>query len=589
MEGGQSILRTTLDIASIYGGYSGILDAIFCSILVFDNRGLLIYANQSAQNFFKKVNIDVEKAHFTSFDTFSALLQSQVDLSAGQGRYLVELDGIQLVCNVHPWIPAEIRRGSVVIFHESLHTNCIMQELDVANSLLQEMDIFVETSHDGILVTDIQGDVIRVNAAFERAFSISRREVLGRNARELVKEGLYRESAVLKVIKTGEPATVILEQNGKRLIVTATPAFNACGAFSSVVANIRDITELNNLQNKLEQQRLVAEGYLRELSFLQGQTTNGSGLIAHSKEMKGILDTIKTVSQVDSTLLITGESGVGKEVIVNQVHRSSNRKDKPLIKINCGAIPATLFESELFGYEDGAFTGARRRGKAGFFEMANGGSLFLDEIGELDLDLQVKLLRVIQDGEVTRIGGAKPLQVDVRIISATNRDLWKLVEEGRFRKDLYYRLNVINIEVPPLRDRRDDILPLAQHFIEKFNQRYGKNKALSMELGRVLRSLDWPGNIRELENLIENLVVLVQSDVLLPEDLPPRYHEAGADGSAPQVVVNGLLPLKEAVRQVERQLLRLAQEQYTTTREIARALGVDQSTISRKLNARMHR
>lgn len=329
---------------------------------------------------------------------------------------------------------------------------------------------------------------------------------------------------------------------------------------------------------------MVTEGYIQELNFLQNQSA-APQFVTHSKAMRQIADTIKAISRVDSTLLITGEPGTGKEVVVNQVHRSSNRADQPIIRINCGAIPASLFEAELYGYEDGTFTGARSKGKAGFFEMAHKGTLFLDEIGELDLDLQVKLLRVIQEGAVTRIGGTRPLPLDVRIIAATSRDLWQLVREGKFRQDLYYRLDVINIEVPPLRERRDDILPLAIHFIRKFNEKYDKHKELSMELGKIMSKLDWPGNIQELENLIETMVVLVQNDVLGPDDLPQRYRQPGGDGGLSQVSVQGIMPLKEAVQEVERQLLLRAQEQYPTTREMAHALGVDQSTISRKLSA----
>lgn len=556
----------------------------FFAAFLFDGSGQLIHCNCAARNFFHGLGIDPERAYFTRFEAFSEPMAERVDLISGKGRYIIELEGRQVVCNVHPWVIDGVRRGTIFILHESMHSNCIMQELDVTNSLLQEINIFVASSHDGILVTDSQGVVIRVNAAFERAFSVLRREVIGRNVTELIAEGLYLDSAALKVLETRETAAVVLEQKGKRLIATGTPAFDICGSFTSVVVNIRDITELNDLQSRLEHQRMVAEGYIRELTFIQSQNAPGADFVVHSKEMQHIMDTIKTISQVDSTLLITGESGTGKEVIVNQVHRSSNRRDKPIIKINCGAIPASLFESELFGYEDGAFTGARRRGKAGFFELANEGTLFLDEIGELDLDLQVKLLRVIQEGEVTRIGGTKTLHVDVRIIAATNRDLWQQVQEG-----IYYRLNVINIEVPPLRERRDDVIPLAVHFIEKYNQKYSKHKELSMELGKILRSLDWLGNIRELENLIENMVVLVQRDVLYPEDLPPRYRQSGGEVSACQVTVHGIMPLKEAIQQVESQLLFHAQEKYTTTREIAKALGVDQSTVSRKMGTLLHR
>ena len=322
---------------------------------------------------------------------------------------------------------------------------------------------------------------------------------------------------------------------------------------------------------------------MRELAFMHSRTP----LIAHSKEMKNIMDTIKTLSQVNSTVLVTGESGTGKEVIVNQIHQASSRRKKPFIKINCGAIPAALFESELFGYEEGAFTGARRKGKAGFFELANGGTLFLDEIGELDLALQVKLLRVIQEGEVTRIGGTRTIHVDVRIIAATNRDLWQQVQEGTFRQDLFYRLNVINIEVPPLRSRREDIIPLAVRFLENFNKKYDKKKEISAELGKLFLEMEWPGNIRELENLIESMVVLTQGTVMEPKDLPIRYKNSFGNESVAQVSVTGILPLKEAVALTEKQLLENAREKYVTTREMAKVLQVNQSTVSRKLEKLM--
>ena len=568
--------------------YRKILDTIYCSILVFNGEGQLVLCNDSAEQFFQKIGIDAKKAYLTTFEEFTGPLKEKVDLINGKGRYVIELGDTTAVCNLNPWEVDGKRQGTIVILHESMNSDCVIQELDVTNGMLQEMNIFVETSHDGILVTDSKGNVIRVNAAFEQALSVSRWDVLGRSVQELVEDGVYEESAALKTIMTQKSATVVLKKGGKRLVATATPAFDNCGQFVSVVVNVRDITELNDLQKKLEHQTMVVEGYIQELGFLQSQNDLETDFVAHSKKMRQIMDTIKAISRADSTLLITGESGTGKEVVVNLVHRSSIRKDKPIIKINCGAIPPALFESEMFGYEDGAFTGARRKGKAGFFEMANGGTLFMDEIGELRSDLQVKLLRVIQEGELTRIGGTKAIQVDVRIIAATNQDLWKMSLEGKFRQDLYYRLNVINIEIPPLRERQDDILPLAIHFIKEYNKKYGKNKKLSMELGKILCSLDWPGNIRELENLMENLVVLVQGDVLTPMDLPSRYQKLVQSAALPQVIVNGVMPLKEATYQMEMQLLHHAKEKYGTTREIAKALGVNQSTISRKLSAILH-
>lgn len=559
--------------------YAAVLDTIFCSVLLFNVDGILVHFNKGAFQMFEDVGWNLEEKLGTPFEEFTSILQKKIDNMHGRGRYQVEIHNRLLVCHVRPWVTEEGRRGNILILHESLQSSCIMQELDVTISLLQEINIFVESSHDGFLVTDSRGNVIRVNAAWEKVFGVDRTHVIGKNVAQLVEEKVYSESAALKVIETQDVATVMIRKEKKRIIATGTPVFDSKGKFSSVVVNVRDITELNNLQSRLEQQRLMAEGYVREIAFMHSKTP----LIAHSKEMRNILDTIKTLSQVDSTVLVTGESGTGKEVIVNQIHQSSSRREKPFIKINCGAIPATLFESELFGYEEGAFTGARRKGKAGFFELANEGTLFLDEIGELDTSLQVKLLRVIQEGEITRIGGTKTIHVDVRIIAATNRDLWQQVQEGSFRQDLFYRLNVINIEVPPLRSRREDIIPLAVHFLENFNRKYDKKKEISAELGKIFLEMEWQGNIRELENLIESMVVLTQDTVMEPKDLPLRYRDSVQETETVQVTVRGILPLKEAVSRTEKQLLENARERYFTTREMAKALEVNQSTISRKM------
>lgn len=561
--------------------YEAVLDTIFCSILLFDEEAKLIHYNKSARLMFEDMGCKLEQKLYTSFDEFTSLLGKELEYRKGNGRCRVEWKNRYLICNVQPWITKGKQRGTILVLHESLQSNCIMQELDVTSSLLKEVTIFVESSHDGFLVTDSKGTVIRVNVAWEKVFGVDRKNVIGKNVEELIAEGIYSESAALQVVKTKNVATVIIKKDKKRIIATGTPVFDGDGVFSSVVVNVRDITELNNLQNRLEQQRLVAEGYVRELAFMKNQ--NGMPIVAHSKEMQNIIDTIKSLSRVNSTVLVTGESGTGKEVIVNQIYQTSNRSDKSFIKINCGAIPAALFESELFGYEEGAFTGAKRQGKAGFFELANEGTLFLDEIGELDLALQVKLLRVIQEGEVTRIGGTKTIHVDVRIIAATNKDLWKQVQEGSFRQDLFYRLNVINIEVPPLRKRRDDIIPLAVLFLENFNKKYEKKKEISAELGKVFLEMEWPGNIRELENLIESMVVLTQDTWMEPKDLPVRYRKYTVPDAEARVVVTGILPLKEAMLQTERMLLDNAKEKYTTTRAMAKALAVNQSTISRKM------
>lgn len=554
--------------------YQSALDTIYCAIIILDQAGKILYVNESARKM-------VEGSSMV-FEELLECLGQEVDLVRGSGRYQIDVGPARIVCRVNPRYLSGERHGSTIVLHQSKHSECVMQEMDVVSSIFEELNVCLESSHDGIMVSDGMGNVIRLNAALEKLIGVKRRDILGRNVADLVQEGVYESSAILQVIETGKTATVVIDHNGRQLLITGSPVYNANSAMTAVVANIRDMSELNDLRQKLEQQQMIAEKYSKELAHIARQQSAQTSFVACSREMKTILATIHSISEVDSTVLISGESGTGKEMVVNEIYASSMRSYRPIIKVNCGAIPPALFESELFGYEDGAFTGARRKGKPGFFELAHMGTLFLDEVGELPLEMQVKLLRVLQEGEIIRIGGSKPISVDVRIIAATNRDLWEMTEEGTFRQDLYYRLNVINIEVPPLRQRRDDIIPLVMHMLERFNQKYGKHKEIPIELGKVLRELPWRGNVRELENLIENLVVLCPEDVLTPEHLPVRYQRG--QNPASQVEIRGILPMKDMVRRAERQLIANAQAQYSSMQEVAKALGVDVSTISRKLS-----
>lgn len=554
--------------------YQSALDTIYCAIIILDQAGKILYVNESARKMVEGSSV--------VFEELLECLGQEVDLVRGSGRYQIDVGPARIVCRVNPRYLSGERHGSTIVLHQSKHSECVMQEMDVVSSIFEELNVCLESSHDGIMVSDGMGNVIRLNAALEKLIGVKRRDILGRNVADLVQEGVYESSAILQVIETGKTATVVIDHNGRQLLITGSPVYNANSAMTAVVANIRDMSKLNDLRQKLEQQQMIAEKYSKELAHIARQQSAQTSFVACSREMKTILATIHSISEVDSTVLISGESGTGKEMVVNEIYASSMRSYRPIIKVNCGAIPPALFESELFGYEDGAFTGARRKGKPGFFELAHMGTLFLDEVGELPLEMQVKLLRVLQEGEIIRIGGSKPISVDVRIIAATNRDLWEMTEEGTFRQDLYYRLNVINIEVPPLRQRRDDIIPLVMHMLERFNQKYGKHKEIPIELGKVLRELPWRGNVRELENLIENLVVLCPEDVLTPEHLPVRYQRG--QNPASQVEIRGILPMKDMVRRAERQLIANAQAQYSSMQEVAKALGVDVSTISRKLS-----
>ncbi len=299
-------------------------------------------------------------------------------------------------------------------------------------------------------------------------------------------------------------------------------------------------------------------------------------------KMQKIVDQIDKIANFSSTVLILGESSVGKELIARAIHKRSSRSDKPFLTINCGSIPENLLESELFGYTKGSFTGADSNGKKGYFEKADGGILFLDEIGDMPMPLQVKLLRVLQEGEVVPIGSVTPIPMDVQIVAATNKDLKTMVQQGNFREDLYYRINVIPIHVPPLGERPEDVPLLAYHTLEKLNKRYGKNYHLSPEALNLLESYSWPGNIRELQNLIERLFVTADDEVITAELVGHFLSDEGVEKTRP--MINGIIPLHQAKEEIEEQLIMLAMKKYKTTTKAAQALGISQSAVSRKYN-----
>ncbi|WP_245843910.1 sigma-54 interaction domain-containing protein [Oceanobacillus rekensis] len=454
----------------------------------------------------------------------------------------------------------------------------IKENKDLKN-LTRELDAIIENSYDGIYITDSNGLTLKTNTAIERITGIPKEYYVGKNVGTLINRGILKNSVTKKVLEYKRTVSVVQKNYvGNETILTGSPVFDDNGEIEKIVTNIRDLSDLNELQAELVKVNKLNDKYKRELQRLKNKPDQLKDIITKSEQMKMIYDTAKRIANIDATVLILGDTGVGKDVLANYIFSNSSRsKVGEFIKVNCGAIPAELLESELFGYEGGAFTGANSKGKPGMFELANRGILFLDEIGELPLSLQVKLLRVLQDGEIQRVGGTLPKKIDVRIITATNRSLKVMVEEGDFREDLYYRLNVIPIKVPPLRERRDDILPLIQLFLQQISEKYHLNKEFDYDLKDFFLSYDWPGNIRELSNLIERLVVTTNEKVISMEDLPAEYHQAN------DVTINSILPLKDAIEAAEKKVLTLAAKKYENTYEIAKALESSQPTIVRKL------
>ncbi|NOY76645.1 MAG: sigma-54-dependent Fis family transcriptional regulator [Calditrichaeota bacterium] len=381
---------------------------------------------------------------------------------------------------------------------------------------------------------------------------------------------------LLHIIKERFPATEVILITGYGTVETAVEAMRE-GAYDFISKPFKRIMIVKVVAKALEKQLLSEENRFLRSQLLE--PIQPDQIISESPAMKAIMKMVKRVAPLISTVLITGESGTGKEVIARAIHRLSPRRDKQFVAINCGAIPENLLESELFGHVRGSFTGAVRD-KEGFFKVASGGTLFLDEIGNIPVNLQVKLLRAIEEKSIIPVGGTRPIQVDIRIIAATNMNLEKEVEAGRFREDLFYRLNVVGIELPPLRNRQEDILPLARFFIQRNNQILGKSvTGLSPDAEDVLLHYHWKGNIRELENVIERGMILCDGPLIKREDLPANMCSA----VDPELTYDG--ELKEAVQRFERRfILRVLMKTKHDKRLAAQKLGLSLSSLYRKMN-----
>ena len=324
-------------------------------------------------------------------------------------------------------------------------------------------DAILDLIPDGVYISDSSGLTLKINEPYERLTGVKASSVIGMNVYDLQDQGVFDTIVNPEVVHSGNSATSVQEVNGLKVVLRGYPVLDDNGDVALVVTFVRDITQIDRLKREVASQRELVDSYQRQMASLNPEAVfQKEGMIAVSQQSTGLLKALDNIAPTDAVVLILGETGVGKDVLARQIHKKSLRKDKPYLKVDCTAIPESLVESELFGYEPGAFSGARSKGKQGLFEMANGGTLFLDEIGELSLPMQTKLLRAIQDQEIIRVGATSVTPIDVRIIAATNRGLEEEVEKGRFRSDLYYRLKVAVLQIQPLRDRKDDILPLVR-------------------------------------------------------------------------------------------------------------------------------
>lgn len=439
----------------------------------------------------------------------------------------------------------------------------------------------LDALHDGVYITDADGITLKVNSAYERLTGLRSEDVVGQHMQALVEQGVISQSVSLRVLKEGRASSLMQSvSQGKRLLVSGTPIFTAEGRVRYVVSIVRDMTELLRMKHErdeLQQLKQLRNSTARLHAGQRDDLLDASPVADHPASGR-VFAQARQVAASDVKVLLQGETGVGKTLIAQYIHKASARAAQPFLALNCGALPENLIEAELFGYVPGAFTGAGSKGKRGLLELAHQGTVFLDEIGDLPLALQVKLLKVIEESRFIPVGGLELKEVDVRIITATHHDLRAMVGEGRFRADLYYRLNVVPIHIPALRERPEEIQPLLDFYLAEFNQRYGRELEWELEALDALTDYPWPGNIRELINLVERLVVTCSGAAVelfdLPEEMRSSEREAGDDS---------LLPLRKQVEQLERRLIRKALVQHKTTREAARVLGLSQATLVQKM------
>jgi len=563
--------------------FRDVLEQARNGIVVLDRLGTIVIFNRAARKIVDKledqlIGKPMQEILPAAWKDMQAIFQT----GRPQIAKRIDIGPHSIIANRTPIHCKDEIVGILSIFQDIADYEKVVSELGTYKQLHEELDVIINSSYDGLWICDSQGKVVRVNRTSEKMSGVKEKEVIGRRMEDLVAEGLFDKSATLEVLKNRTAVTLIQKlQDGSHILVTGSPVWDHDGNIRLVVVNARDITELNRLHTELEESRALNYQYSAELkNILRNQELN-TEVIIRTASMRRVFEMAMRVARVNSSVLLTGESGVGKGLFAELIHKSSNRSNGSLIKVNCGAIPETLVEAELFGYEGGAFTGARAGGKPGYLEMAEGGTLLLDEIGELPYGAQVKLLRFLEDNDVIRVGSTRSRKIDVRVIAATNRDLESMVNTGGFRKDLFFRLNVVPIKIPPLRERVEDVPPLIHYFLKQFNEKCDAAKSLAPAAVDCLCHYIFPGNIRELANLIEQLVVLTPGDIIGLEDLPSavRRGEAGSCGLVSENEWN----LNKTVKDIEKQMILRALKACGSQRQAAKLLGIDHSTLSRKL------
>ncbi|RLC33311.1 MAG: Fis family transcriptional regulator [Deltaproteobacteria bacterium] len=567
--------------------YRKIFDASCNGIIATDANGRIFLINRQAEKILALDKKTVRGAYISDILPHTGPLVIKC-LKSGKPRLTrhVTGKGISLAVDI-----TEIREhdqilGAVCTFQETKESEpAAPRGFNSCRQWNIHLEAIFNSSSDGIWVCDSHGNVISINRASEKLNGIKAKDVMGRNIRNILEEGLLDQSATLEAFEKKKRINVVqnIKKTKKQLLVTGTPVFDEKGNISLVIVNERDMTQLNAVQEELKETKMEAKKIRDELSELMLLEFKNQEIIAENDEMRRVLNVALKLSNIGaSDILLLGESGVGKGMLAMFIHKNARLGKKPFVQINCAALPDSLLEAELFGYEKGAFTGAREKGKAGLIELAKGGTLFLDEIGDLPVHLQAKLLKYLDDREVLRLGGVKPQKIDCTIIAATNCNLEQMVREKKFRKDLYYRLNTFTLKIPALRERPEDIFELTTYYLKKYNRKYHVKNRISPKALSMLHAYSFPGNVRELKNIIKNAVVMSehgQLDELLIRNLSSVEESWKNSGNLEDPAKS----LNEALLSLEQKIIKNAMKSCSSTRQLAAKLGISQPTVVRKM------
>ncbi|WP_366921686.1 sigma-54-dependent Fis family transcriptional regulator [Metallumcola ferriviriculae] len=554
-----------------------VLDSMHNGVVAVDANGIIVVFNKTLQRIYGYCERRVLGRHIEEIIPYTGLLKVLETGKSHIGRKFTIGDAVYLT-NRTPIISRGKVIGVIGVIQEITELQSIVEELQMVKDLKGTMETIIETAYDGLIVVNREGIVTMVNNAFASLLGRSAQSVMGKHITEIMEN-----TRMHLVVKNGRAEIGDLQRiNGQDVVVMRFPIKKdgrTIGAVGKIM--FKDVHDLNALAQKINSLRSELAYYKGELQRYRGAKYGLENIIGDSREVSRLKETLAKVAQSTSTVLITGETGTGKELFAHALHLESNRRYGPFIKVNCAAIPEQLLESELFGYIEGAFTGARKDGQVGKFELADKGSIFLDEIGDMSLPLQAKLLRVLQDKEIERLGDARTRMVDVRVVAATNKNVEELIRKGKFREDLYYRLNVISLTIPPLRERHDDLKILVKHFIDKFNFEFSiQVKGLTEQCWKVFLHHHWPGNVRELENVLERAFNVVEGENIKAKDLPMYLQKAGQSGK----VIGQHQSLQVLLEQTEKVAIKEALDLTAGNKvQAASLLGISRAWLYQKI------